>query len=267
MAWCRDGPPDAGGSQNFWLTFSNWKLMVFGLALIVMMRFRPEGLLPSARVQQELHTEATVGLETTAERRNRRLEPMALLALKKLTVRFGGLTAVNALDCQLDEHQIVSIIGPNGAGKTTAFNAITGIYQPTSGSIEFDGRELMRTLGTRIIVAALLVGLATALAAALAAVNVDRLWQAAIKQNYAGPGEPFSYATAWQSAGDYLAGRLRVARAPGNRWSVVTADGRRTLAYADDLAQAEQLRDRLTTLVGYLVADPGRRSGWPATQD
>ncbi|HEY1785821.1 MAG TPA: branched-chain amino acid ABC transporter permease [Pirellulales bacterium] len=54
----------AGGSQNFWLTFSNWKLMVFGLALIVMMRFRPEGLLPSARVQQELHSEAPVGLET-----------------------------------------------------------------------------------------------------------------------------------------------------------------------------------------------------------
>jgi len=176
---------------------------------------------------------------------------MALLALKKLTVRFGGLTAVNALDCELAEHQIVSIIGPNGAGKTTAFNAITGIYQPTSGSIEFGGRELTRTPGARLVVAALLVGVATALAAALAAVNVDRLWQAAIKQNYAGPGEPFSYATAWHSAGDYLAGRLRVARAPGNRWSVVTSDGRRTLAFADDPAQAERLREGFTTL-----ADP-----------
>jgi ABC-type branched-subunit amino acid transport system ATPase component len=181
---------------------------------------------------------------------------MALLALKKLTVRFGGLTAVNALDCELAEHQIVSIIGPNGAGKTTAFNAITGIYQPTSGSIEFGGRELTRTPGARLVVAALLVGVATALAAALAAVNVDRLWQAAIKQNYAGPGEPFSYATAWHSAGDYLAGRLRVARAPGNRWSVVTSDGRRSLAFADDLAQAELLRDRLSTLINALLGDP-----------
>ncbi len=61
---------------------------------------------------------------------------MALLELKKLTVRFGGLTAVGGVDCELDEHQIVSIIGPNGAGKTTAFNAMTGIYQPTSGSID-----------------------------------------------------------------------------------------------------------------------------------
>ncbi len=56
---------EAGGSQNFWLTFSNWKLMVFGLALIVMMRFRPEGLLPSARIQQELHGGAGVGAEST----------------------------------------------------------------------------------------------------------------------------------------------------------------------------------------------------------
>jgi len=55
----------ADGSQNFWLTFSNWKLMVFGLALIVMMRFRPEGLLPSARIQQELHGGVGVGVEST----------------------------------------------------------------------------------------------------------------------------------------------------------------------------------------------------------
>ena len=53
------------GTQSFWLTFSNWNLMVFGLALIVMMRFRPEGLLPSARIQQELHGEAGVGVEST----------------------------------------------------------------------------------------------------------------------------------------------------------------------------------------------------------
>jgi branched-chain amino acid transport system ATP-binding protein len=182
---------------------------------------------------------------------------MALLELKKLTVRFGGLTAVNALDCQLGEYQIVSIIGPNGAGKTTAFNAITGIYQPTSGSIAFDGRELRRMPGARIVVAALLVGIVTALAAALAAVNVDRLWQAAIKQNYAGRGEPFSYWTAWHSAQDYLAGRLRTTHDAGNHWSVVTADGQRTLAYADDEAQAELLRERLTKLIGYLVANPG----------
>src|SRR5271170_728789 len=100
---------------------------------------------------------------------------MALLALKKLTVRFGGLTAVNAVDCQLDQHQIVSIIGPNGAGKTTAFNAITGIYQPSSGSIRFDGHELIRPFTRQTFLAALLVGLLTALLGLLATVNVDRM--------------------------------------------------------------------------------------------
>ncbi len=144
---------------------------------------------------------------------------MALLELEKLTVRFGGLTAVNGVNCQLDEHQIVSIIGPNGAGKTTVFNVISGIYAPTSGSILFNGRELTRirpftrqTPSRRV-----LVGLLTSLAAGLATVNVDRMWQAAIKQNYAGPGEPFSYRTAWNSAGDYLSGRLVVAKSPAGQ--------------------------------------------------
>ncbi|HTU26803.1 MAG TPA: branched-chain amino acid ABC transporter permease [Pirellulales bacterium] len=50
----------ATGSANFWLTFSNWKLMVFGLALILMTRFRPEGLLPSCRIQHELHDEGAI---------------------------------------------------------------------------------------------------------------------------------------------------------------------------------------------------------------
>src|SRR5580704_3934357 len=147
---------------------------------------------------------------------------MPLLELKKLTVRFGGLTAVSGVDCRLDEHRIVSVIGPNGAGKTTVFNAITGIYQPTSGSIEFAGRELIRPLSRGTLLAALLIGLVTALLGLLALVNVDRLWTAAIKMNYAGPGQPFSYRAAWDSGWDYLAGRLAVTRAPGDRWAVVT---------------------------------------------
>src|SRR5271170_659393 len=99
-----------------------------------------------------------------------------LLELKKLTVRFGGLIAVSALDCRLDEHKIVSIIGPNGAGKTTVFNAITGIYEPTEGSIEFAGRPLIRPFGWRVALAAVAIGLVTALSLALVSMNVDRLW-------------------------------------------------------------------------------------------
>ena len=61
----------------------------------------------------------------------------ALLDLQRCTVRFGGLTAVSALDLQIGERDLVGLIGPNGAGKTTVFNIITGVYKPTEGSITF----------------------------------------------------------------------------------------------------------------------------------
>lgn len=62
-----------------------------------------------------------------------------LLQLEKVTIRFGGLTAVSKLDFHLGEQELVGIIGPNGAGKTTVFNLITGVYQPTEGTICFRG--------------------------------------------------------------------------------------------------------------------------------
>lgn len=62
-----------------------------------------------------------------------------LLKLDQVTIRFGGLTAVSALDLCIGEQELVGLIGPNGAGKTTAFNMITGVYQPTEGRITFAG--------------------------------------------------------------------------------------------------------------------------------
>jgi branched-chain amino acid transport system ATP-binding protein len=67
---------------------------------------------------------------------------MALLEVSRLTVRFGGLTAVSQLDFAVEEGALVALIGPNGAGKTTAFNVITGVYAPTEGSVRFAGREI-----------------------------------------------------------------------------------------------------------------------------
>ena len=66
----------------------------------------------------------------------------ALLELRTCTIRFGGLTAVSALDLAIGKEELVGLIGPNGAGKTTAFNLITGVYQPTEGEIQFNGRPL-----------------------------------------------------------------------------------------------------------------------------
>src|SRR5438046_4703422 len=62
-----------------------------------------------------------------------------VLHAAKVTKRFGGLVAVNSVDFTIPEQGIVSLIGPNGAGKTTFFNIIAGIYDPTSGRIEFRG--------------------------------------------------------------------------------------------------------------------------------
>lgn len=63
-----------------------------------------------------------------------------LLQLCKVTIRFGGLTAVSEVDLQIGARELVGLIGPNGAGKTTVFNLITGVYQPTEGTISFNGQ-------------------------------------------------------------------------------------------------------------------------------
>jgi branched-chain amino acid transport system ATP-binding protein len=65
-----------------------------------------------------------------------------LLELRGVSMAFGGLSVVNALDLHVDEGEIVSVIGPNGAGKTTLFNLITGVYDPTAGDIVFSGESI-----------------------------------------------------------------------------------------------------------------------------
>ena len=68
----------------------------------------------------------------------------ALLSTTDLSVRFGGLTALDAVSFEIRRGEILGLIGPNGAGKTTCFNAITGVYRPSAGSVVFDGTTLGR---------------------------------------------------------------------------------------------------------------------------
>jgi len=63
---------------------------------------------------------------------------MTILTVEKLTKSFGGLTAVSNVSMQIEKGELVGIIGPNGAGKTTLFNLLTGVYEPTSGSIKLN---------------------------------------------------------------------------------------------------------------------------------
>ena len=73
-----------------------------------------------------------------------------ILKVSDLTIRFGGLVAVNKLNLEINDGELVGLIGPNGAGKTTCFNILTGVYTPTSGEVEFSGVSIVGTPPHRI---------------------------------------------------------------------------------------------------------------------
>ena len=66
-----------------------------------------------------------------------------VLKVENATMQFGGVVAVDNLNLEINEGEIVALIGPNGAGKTTAFNVITGVYQPTNGAVWFNGEKIV----------------------------------------------------------------------------------------------------------------------------
>ena len=68
--------------------------------------------------------------------------PSVFFSVEGLTMRFGGLTALDDVSFEVERGTIFSVIGPNGSGKSTAFNCISGIYRPTSGSIHFEGEPI-----------------------------------------------------------------------------------------------------------------------------
>jgi branched-chain amino acid transport system ATP-binding protein len=76
---------------------------------------------------------------------------MALLSIRNVTRRFGGIVAIDDVSLDVEAGQIVGLIGPNGAGKTTLFNVITRLYRPDSGELELGGKSLLRTPPHRIV--------------------------------------------------------------------------------------------------------------------
>jgi branched-chain amino acid transport system ATP-binding protein len=76
---------------------------------------------------------------------------MALLEVRNVTRRFGGIVAIDDVSLDVQAGQIVGLIGPNGAGKTTLFNVITRLYKPDSGSLLFGGKSLLRTPPHRVV--------------------------------------------------------------------------------------------------------------------
>ncbi len=66
-----------------------------------------------------------------------------VLKIENATMQFGGVVAVDNLNLEINQGEIVALIGPNGAGKTTAFNVVTGVYQPTNGAVWFQGEKIV----------------------------------------------------------------------------------------------------------------------------
>ncbi len=130
------------------------------------------------------------------------LATTALLEAEKLTLRFGGLTAVKDVSFPVHSGEIISIIGPNGAGKTSLFNAISGVYQPTEGRVLLEGREPIRAWNRRLISQIVGTGIATGVIFPVL-IQLQSLWQRAIIGNYVFQ-QPFPWFKALRDALEFF---------------------------------------------------------------
>jgi len=177
-----------------------------------------------------------------------------LLKVDRLTLRFRGLVAVSDVSLAVQPGEIFAVIGPNGAGKTSLFNAITGIYQPTSGTVAFDGRDLRSPLQRSQVLRWILVGLLTGVALFFLAADVNVMWAAVIKQNYRSPQQAFQGRQAISDFWHYLAAHPRIEQRSG-RFFVTTFDGR--TPYGSSRSEAEA-RQRQRAVLKMAKVDPGR---------
>ncbi len=76
---------------------------------------------------------------------------MSLLSVRDVTLRFGGIVALDGVSFDVEEGHISGLIGPNGAGKTTAFNVITRLYKPDAGAVELDGESILGSPAHKIV--------------------------------------------------------------------------------------------------------------------
>ncbi len=146
---------------EFLREYGAYRMMSYGLILIVLMALRPQGIMSTIKIfskeekrpdrDKSGRLKASTDLyyqkedETPLAKRTDQIfskTDRVLLELAGITQDFGGLRAVDNVSFQVHDKEIVSIIGPNGAGKTTLFNIISGIYQPTQGSVIFEGEEV-----------------------------------------------------------------------------------------------------------------------------
>ena len=114
---------------------THYRMLLFGLAMVLVMIWKPRGLDLLPRSPRSSCASADRCAPTWSRRgtADERAAAAPLLTVEHLTMRFGGLVAIDDLSFSAARGEITAIIGPNGAGKTTVFNCITGFYKPTSG--------------------------------------------------------------------------------------------------------------------------------------
>ena len=124
-------------------TSGNFETIVFGIVLVVVLKYAPDGLwsfvdrwFPAGPRHHDWKNAAALPLRVKPTRGE------ALLQVVKVRKEFGGLVAVNDVSFEVRAGDIVGLIGPNGAGKSTTFNLITGVLDPTGGSVSFRGAPI-----------------------------------------------------------------------------------------------------------------------------
>ncbi len=136
----------------FWLdSITDWRLSIFGLMILFVVYYLQDGIVGFVR---SLLSHRSRGAKTAhvAHAVDSNVDPIIraaknggddVLVAKEVLMQFGGLKAINQVDLRIKRGTIHGLIGPNGSGKSTMMNVLTGIYVPTAGSIEFEGRSVV----------------------------------------------------------------------------------------------------------------------------
>jgi len=135
---------------------TNWRITIFGLLILFVVYYLQEGIIgwtkevyvawqgdkkSTALSSEEQSVDPSIAFSSGGASTGQSADSL-LLQAKGILMQFGGLKALNEVDLSIKKGTVHGLIGPNGSGKSTMMNVLTGIYKPTSGSVQFEGNEL-----------------------------------------------------------------------------------------------------------------------------
>jgi len=146
---------------SFWLTnITDWRLSIFGLMILFVVYYLQDGIIGFFRKMFKNSTKVeAIELSSSIEAMSRLVHPSSsnasengnlILKAGDILMQFGGLKAINHVSLQVERGTIHGLIGPNGSGKSTMMNVLTGIYQPTAGEIDFQGKTVIGRTSSQI---------------------------------------------------------------------------------------------------------------------